>query len=327
MADEQVVEQPKFNAIEHIQQANEAEAARRNGKPVVPPIKQAEPAREAKSPESEEEKDKRISRSDRRRLKYVEEAAEERGRRLALEQVVATLGTKSEAPPPTGTDDPEPQRSQYGSDAEHQRALGRWDARQEAKKEVSKVKEESTAKEQREQWETHLREMDAKCLEDIKTIPGWAEHAKQASENEDLDWDTSEHPTLFGLISSSDMKAFVLDYFSQHSDEFQKMLKMTSDTGSQIRAFARLEGRIEKMYSSDEPNKPAAQAVEETLKDRTHPAEAKAGRNSAERDASKPRPSTEVAARGGSAPPSDLRIGSPEWHQRENERERANRGR
>lgn len=330
-------EQPKFDPAAYQKQANEDEAARRNGKPLAPPIKEPdkpkELAKEATpaAQDSEEERDKRISRSDRRKLKFVEEAAYYKGKAEAAEALLDKLGSKT-APsgsPPEATDDPEPQRSGYSTDAEYNRALGRWDARQEAKKEVGKVREDATQKEQREAWEKHLREMDIKAAADIKQIPDWDEVAKKAAEDEDaIEWTVEDHPTLMGLIASSDIKARVLYHFAKHPEDLQKMLDLTERPQDQIRQFARLEGRIEKMYTSDEPkSEKAAQAVEETLKDRVHPAEAQAGRNSAERDASKPRPSTEVAARGGSAPPGDIRIGSPEWHQRENERERAMRGR
>jgi len=332
MADTQT-EAPKFDPIAYQKQANEQEQAHRNGKPLEPPIaekpKEPEKPKEAAAEESDTEKERRISRSDRRRLKAFEEAAEWKGKYEALQSVVGTLGGKSEAAPPIGQDDPEPQRAAFTSDADYNRALGRWDARQEAKKEVSAVREETTAKEQREQWESHLRAMSAKAQEDIKQFKDWDEVAKEAAESEDaIEWFPNEHPTLMGLIASSDIQAAVTYHFAKHPDELQRMLDMSKDPNAQIRAFARLEGRIEKLYSSEEPEKDkAAPALEETLKDRTHPAEEKSGRNSAVRDSGKPRPSTEVAARGGSAPPGDIRIGSPEWHRRENEREREMRGR
>jgi len=333
MADTQT-ETPKFDPIAYQKQANEQEQAHRNGKPLEPPVaekpKEPEKPKEAAGEETDTEKERRVSRSDRRRLKAFEEAAEWKGKAEALQSIVDRLGgNKSEAAPPSGQDDPEPLRTAYSSDADYNRALGRWDARQEAKKEVSAVREEATAKEQREQWESHLRAMSAKAQEDIKQFKDWDEVAKAAAESEDaIEWFPDQHPTLMGLIASSDIQATVTYHFAKHPEELQRMLEMSKDPQAQIRAFARLEGRIEKLYSSEEPKKEvAAQAVEETLKDRTHPAEAQAGRNSAVRDSGKPRPSTEVAARGGSAPPGDIRIGSPEWHRRENEREREMRGR
>lgn len=332
MADIQT-EAPKFDPIAYQKQANEQEQDRRNGKPIVPPIaekpKEPEKPKEATGEETDTEKERRISRSDRRRLKAFEEAAEWRGKAEALQSIVDRLGgNKSEAAPPSGEDDPEPLRTAYSSDADYNRALGRWDARQEAKKVVGTVQEDSTKREQHEQWEAHLRAMSAKAQEDIKGFKDWDEVAKAAAEADDaIEWIPDEHPTLMGLIASSDIQAAVTYHLAKHPDELQRMLDMSKDPSAQIRAFARLEGRIEKLYSSEEPKDKAAQAIEETLKDRTHPAEEKSGRNSAARDSGKPRPSTEVAARGGSAPPGDIRIGSPEWHARENERERAMRGR
>jgi hypothetical protein len=331
MADTQV-EAPKFDPIAYQQKANEQEQARRNGAPLIPPVKEPEKpkeaAKEAEKPagEPDEDRDKRISRSDRRRLKAFEEAAEWKGKAEALQAVLDRLGPTPVAAPPSGSDDPEPQRSAYSSDAEYNRALGRWDARQETQK---IVKESTQTAEQRAALQARVRESNEKFNQDIEKFPDWKEvqagiKAKMEQQIEDgeepLGIASGSH--LDFLLNTSRQAAGIVYHWAKNPEVLEELLKMGDN--DQTDAFRQLEGEVKVLYSF----KQAAQAEEKPPKDRTHPAEAQAGRNSAsERDAGKPRPSTEVAARGGSAPPEEPRIGSPAWHQRENERERAMRGR
>lgn len=301
MAEAQTVETPDVKSLDFMQQRNEREAALKAGtpapeKPAPIEVKPVDTKADSEPP--------RPSRSERRAQNRLrEEIGELRGKLAAYEE----LGVKPAQAAP-GAEDPEPKRDQFKTDAEHQRALGRWDARQEAKKLVGNVQEEASAAQQRQEWEDHVRAMAAKMTEDIKTLPDWDEVAKDA---EELEYVPSEHPTLMGFIHSSDLKAFILYHFAKHPDEFQKMLDMSKTPAAQIRAMGRLEGRIEKLYSTEK----AAQAPEKAPKDREDPADPSkdGGRNSAVRETGKPRPSTEVAARGGSAAPEKPALGSPQW--------------
>lgn len=318
---EQVLEQPKaFDPIAHITARNEAEQAQRSGKPVGPVKVDAvdtEPAKPVPGIPEEPVKPEapRLSRSQRREQNRLrEEIGMLKGRLQAFEE----MGIKPKQAEVKAADDPEPQLAQFGSEAEYNRALGRWDARQEAKTVLGKKDEAEKSTKELETYRDHLKAMDAKATEDMKLLPDWDEVSKSAQGDDAVEFVPDDHPTLMGLIASSDIKAFVLYHFAKHQDELQKILDLTKTPGEQIRAFARLEGRIEKLYTAKELEKqePAqgSDKSKDESKDRKHPAEAiTAGRTAADRDISKPRPSTEVAARGGSAPPNEPTVGSKEW--------------
>lgn len=330
----EVVEQVKeFDPVSYLKQANEADAARMAGKPAPEAPKESpkespkgeekpkespkEPAKEAKHEESDDHEQPRLPRSARREMNRLrEEAAELRGRLKAIEEL--GLSPKKEAEAKAEVD-PEPVRSDFASDAEFQRAVGRWDARQEVKTVESQRAKTTEQEAQAKSFNEHCIAMEAKALEDMKTLKDWNQVAEAASGDDAPEFSPAEHPTLMGLIASSDAKAYVLYHFAKVPDDLQKMLDLTPNPGQQIRQFARLEERAEKMYSTSSSTA-AAQAVDESSKDRTHPAEANAGRNTSERDARKPRPSSEVAARGGSAVPDEPAVGSKAWMERENQK-------
>lgn len=302
--------------------------ARNSGKPIEAKTAETKPAAAETKPAAIETEPhlSRSARRDQNRLR--EEIGELKGRLKAYEELGLVKPGKEGAgsgQSSTGaTADPEPQRSQFATDAEHVRALSRWDARQEAAKLLGKQTEAQQSTQQLEAYRDHLKAMDAKAAEDMKSIADWDTVAKEAAENEDaIEFSPDDHPTLMGLLASSDVKAFVLYHFAKNQEELQKMLDLTKTPDQQIRAFHRLEGRIEKLYSvsSSKEEKPAAQAAPpaKAEKDRISPEKAEQARATAERDAQKPRPSTEVAARGGSAPPEEPAIGSAAWMARRNQ--------
>ena len=150
-------------------------------------------------------------------------------------------------------------------------------------------------------------------------IPDWADAAKAA---EELEFNTSEHNGLLNAIAGSDVQAYIWYHFAKHPADFKKMFDVKEPVRADFEteaqwlkamqplaaSFKRLEGKVEVLYSKPPE---AAQASEpKDSKDRTVP-ETRA--TAADRDVRKPRPSTEVAARGGSAPPAEPEIGSKAW--------------
>ncbi len=178
------------------------------------------------------------------------------------------------------------------------------------------------AQRDQEAYQAHITAMDAKAAEDIKGIPDWEEVAAAAAEDESApEFSPAEHPEFLQMLQMSDVKARMLYHLAKHPDVFQKLLDLTGNFGDQLSAFKRLEGKVELLYTAEQ-KKEAAQASDKSkdeLKDRNHPAEAQAGRNSLERDAQKARPSTEVAARGGTVAPEEPAIGSPAWMAKRNQ--------
>lgn len=321
MADE-AVEQPKdLDVAEYIRSRNEKAAALKAGKEPPPLPKEAIIA-------TEEPTEKRLSSRRDRRTQYRlrEEIGVLKGRLAAMEE----LGIKPAEKAKPADLDPEPLRGNFATDAEFQREVGRWDTRQELKKDNAKRDEAQKTTKQLETERDHLKAMDAKASLDIKTLPDWEKWAEKANSEESIQFIPDEHPTFMGLLASSELRAVVLYHFAQHQEDLQAILDLTSDPGAQIRAFARLEGRIEKMYTSEQ-KKEVAQASDESKdksKERaTHPADVDktTGRNASERDAQKPRPTSEVSARGGSAPPEEPEVGSKAWMDRRNAMQYGNR--
>jgi len=312
-----------FDQAEYIKKQNEREAADRAGKPVEP-VKAA-PAEPVAVVEDEDEDDKEISdrgtpgdrarRSTRRTENRLrEEAAEERGRRLALEGLLAQgiIPKPAETKEAKKEEDPEPQRKDFPDDATYNRALGRWDARQEANALLGKRDEAADNAAAIEALRAEIIEADKKMNEDIKNIPDWDE--VKASVNEDAPtFNTAEHPYLMRRIATSDVKAFVLHHLAKHPEDMQKLLDLTTDLDRQAQVFSRLEGKVEKMYSTEKPKNVSEEKKQETA---------------ADRDAKKPRPSESGSPRGGSAPVTtikpfleDGKTLNPAWKAQQNERE------
>lgn len=240
------------------------------------------------------------------REQALREAAEAR----ATELEAKLAGTAKAAP----DEDAEPKRADFASDAEYLRATQKWDKAQDAK---ATGKTQQTAAQQ-EVDKARWQDLDKKANADIETLfPDWDKVMAAAKEDEDSpEFDMTEHPTLFGLFLESDMRAPVGYYFATHPHELQAMLDMSKTPDKQIRAFHRLEGRLEKEYASSK----AAQADPE--KEKTAPTPQKPqGRADPQQEAqpAKPKPSSEVAARGGSPAPEEPAIGSPAWMLKRNQ--------
>ena len=271
-------------------------------------IKKADPpATEPEAKKADEPEPPRLPRSVRRELNRLrEELGAERARRELAE------AGKPE-PKAAPKEDAEPQRKDFGTDAEYLRATQKWDKAQEAKA-SAKTAEAGT---QQEQFAAHLKAMDEKAVADIALIPDWEEVQKKAADDEDApEFAPDEHPTFMAMLAQSDVRAFALHHFAKNPDALESMLALTKDPGAQIRAFHRLEGRLEKEYASDK----AAQADPAKGKTADTPQKPQ-GRAEPQQEAqpAKPKPSSEVAARGGSPAPDEPAIGSPAWMQKRNQ--------
>jgi hypothetical protein len=297
VAEQPEVQEPVFDAAKFME-------ARNKGVPVVPaePEKPAPGKPEAKA----EEHEPRPSRSQARLQRII---GREQALREAAERELNELrkGTQHAAP----AEDAEPQRGDFASDAEYLRATQKWDRAQEAK---TAGKSAAQTQEQ-EQYTAHLKAMDEKAQADIALIPDWDEVAKKAMDDDDApEFDPAEQPTFVALLSQSDVRAFALHHFAKNPDELQKMLDLKA--AEQIRAFHRLEGRLEKVYDSPK----AAQAAPETGKTASTPQKPQ-GRAEPQQEAqpAKPKPSSEVAARGGSPAPDEPAAGSAAWMLKRNQ--------
>ncbi len=306
---EQQTEAPVFDSAKFI--------AERNAGKVIEPVKtaetQVEKTKEPVKAEAEPEAAPRLPRSVRREMNRLRE---ELGYLRAKAEAAEAKPTAAAAP----KEDAEPIRKDFASDAEYLRATQKWDKAQEAK--AAEKGSADTA--QTEQFRAHLKAMDEKAAEDIKTLADWEEVSKAALEDEDApEFDGTEHPTLMGMLAASDVKAFALYHFAKHPDEFQKMLDLTKDPNAQIKSFHRLEGRLEKMY--DSVQKPAqGSEAEKPKEDRKHlaeaePVKAKPGETAAGAIPAKPKPSSEVAARGGSPAPDAPVPGTAAWNAMRNQ--------
>lgn len=262
--------------------------------------------------EPEHSESPRLSRSNRRQLNNaIREAAEARGE-LAAYRKLMEEGKIAAPKPDAPAELIEPKRSDFTSDAEYLRATQKYDKAVEAKTSTSTAAQE----EQQKAFRDHLTAMDTKAAEDMKTLPDWDKVAKDAADDDDApEFVPDEHPNLMAMLARSDVRAFVLYHFAKNPDALESMLDLTKSPEKQISAFHRLEGRLEKEYASLQK---AAQAPEpeKEPKDRKHLAEEKPKATPGEPQQvvpAKPRPSSEVAARGGSPAPDEPAIGSPAW--------------
>ena len=310
-------EDQAFDPKAHFAARNAADEATRNGKEDPKPAEKAAPA--AKPVESEEQQQSHLPRSARREMNRLrEQAAEERGRRLAIEDMISR-GMAPKATEKAVEEDPEPQRAQFATDVEYQRAAGRWDARQEALKVEAKVTAKQSQADEIAGIRAEIEAAETQAQSDIKDLfPDWDEVSKAAAEDDDApEFIPADHPMLMMLIARSDVKARILYHFAKEPDDLEAMLALTKNPDRQIAKFHRLEGKVEKLY--DKPKAAQASGAKSGQKERTVPEKAEQAMGASERDARKPRPSAEVAARGGSAPPEEPAIGSAAWMAKRNQ--------
>ena len=329
------VETPKpFDAKAHIEQRNANDALRQAGKPIVAPIKPEEPKpaepAEAKQPT-------RVARS-LNRLQREVGAAEERAR-ILKEENERLRAVPAAAPTAAVDSDPEPIRKNFATDLEFARAVNKWDARQEAKKIVDTRDEEQSKADQQAALAAAVKASGEKFEVD-RAIFGeeeWKKRVDQMAELEEEDpamsWSSD---TVFAqLLFTSDVRAAVLFWASENPEKF-KALIAEKDIPTLVRRFSRVEGIAEKLLDeyqkkSDDAKKKAAPASEKngtspSPKAGEHPAEEAqtSGRNGA--TAPRPRPTSEVAARGGSAPPDEPKVGSAAWMEARNRAKAPNLG-
>lgn len=292
-----------FDVRAHINAANSAEEATRSGKPPVK-IDDPEPAKPGvvavKSPEEAEDEEAqqvaKLPRSVRRELNQLRhKLGVEEGRRLALESLLGKDAAskvlagepKAEEKP---AEDPEPQRSAFADDASYNRAMGKWDARQEAAKLETKLRGEQAQSEELESLKSQIEATKQRADAEIKELFPDFEEVRAAATVENgqpaFSWD--DHAQLAYLQATSEVAARIAYFWMKHPEDLKKILAMTkSDPQGQIGAFRRLEGRVEMMYTAKQAEKPA---------DKKPPAE-----TAADRDAKLARPSEAVAVRSGEA--------------------------
>lgn len=311
---EQNTEAPVFDPAKFMADRN---AGKATDKPAEAKPAEAKPEA-VKEPEHSESP--RLSRSNRRQLNNaIREAAEARGELQAYRKLMEE--GKIAAPKPDAPAELiEPKRSDFTSDAEYLRATQKYDKAVEAKTSTGAAAQE----EQQKAFRDHLTAMDTKAAEDMKLIPDWEKVAKDAADDDDApEFVPDEHPNLMAMLARSDVRAFVLYHFAKNPDALESMLDLTKTPEKQISAFHRLEGRLEKEYASLQKAAQASEA-EKPKEDREHlaeaePEKAKPGETAADRDVRKPRPSSEVAARGGSPAPDEPLPGSAAWIAKRNQ--------
>jgi hypothetical protein len=306
-----------FNPVDFMRNANEREAAAREGK--TPELKP--PAAEAKPPEAKPEgepeaetESHRVSRSTRRLLRQLGEAE---GRAKVLEELVlAGKSAPGKAPEAAEKkdEDPAPKQADYSDFDAYHADLTKWQARQEVGKQMA-VQQELKALEERLAVVDKQAREDAKLLPDFQAVAQEAEKAVENGEAPVFDTGAPEHQQLVYLLETSDLKAFILYHLAKNPEEMEKALELSQKPQEQIRWFHRLEGALEREYRD-------LRAAKKSVDEKKPPASA------AERDAKKPRPSESVAVHGGSAPAvqvspvlEDGKTLNPAWKDRANERE------
>ena len=247
------------------------------GEAAKPAEAQAAPVEEAKAADHDDEDEVRLPRSIRRELNKLRRENGELAGRLAMVQELQAAGMSKkeataavEAAAPAG----EPQRESYASDAEYIKALAKHEA-------AGLMATRDAERDQQAQASQFMSGIDAATVKfhaDVKDrFPDFAEVLEAASAKDDID--PAKHETFIALIAQSDERAAVLYHLAKHADERAAILAMTP--AAQIKAFHRLEGRLERAAKEEEPKKPTA----------------------AEVDAKKAKPSGAVAAKGGTTAP------------------------
>lgn len=320
------IETPAFDAAAHMQKFNERQEAQRSGKP-LPKVPQPEVRLETKAEPEEKPERHGLTRSQVRAERQRAEAlGEERGRRLALEEMLAKNAQTPAKAAPTN-EDPEPKREGYATEPEYYRALGRWDARQEANKAVTKITDKQDEEATKQRLMEAYQAADAKvAIDKEERFPDWSElvakaqadSAKRAEESEDgkdpLEMDRPDTPTFNQMFHLSKQKAALMVHFVKNPDILGEFLGMEDGSVEQILALKELEGELKVLY----PKKQKQEAKPES-------------ESAAERDARKHRPSNADAPKGGSVPATTISpvlpdgTLNPAWKAQRNERLAARR--
>jgi hypothetical protein len=315
-------EEKAFDPKQFLAERN-ATAAKASERPLVPgkPASAEDQKPEAKSEAAEPPRQEhRANRSERRREhRLLTELGETRGKLAAMESFIKNLQQPTTAAVPKV--DPL-DRKNFANEADYIKAIAREAAKEETGKAVGENQFIDQVSQQRQA-------ADAAFEEQVKLIPDWD---KVLDEGQDLEF--KDQPFFAYLFVTSELRAHVMEYLVEHPKEFQRIMDAKAADGSpdqvaQGRLFSRIEGKVENVYAERVKAAQAANKAktpekdEPTSKDRTHPAEEKSGRtgqSNGTKAAPLPKPSSEVAARGGSAPSiSEPPVGSKEWMRKRNE--------
>ena len=308
-------EQP-FDPAKFVEDRNRAERERASPKPVqtqqrTPIVPTAEPERpKPGAPADPDAEPLKWSRSQIREMNKLREAkARAEGEAAALRSLVgrepASSATKAKDP------NAEPARADFANDQEYLKAVAKYEANQ-------AVSQTTANREVYDEIRSRVQAADSLQVEHMKLIPDWEEISKDFGELIYPDGDTTT-PYLVGV---SDMRAFVLEHFVKHPKDWDKLVSLKTPEEKHT-YFARLEGRCETEYNKRVQAAQAAKEPEAPTKDRKDAAPG-SPRQTAQNGGSPvrlPKPSSEVAAKGGSAPPAEPAIGSPEWMAARNRRQ------
>jgi len=302
----------EFDAIKFIARRNAEEQAKAEGKP-LPDAPKAETKTEDHGTPP------KLPRSAVRQMNELRErAARAEERAKVLEELGAKpKGTEATVLPPPAASDPEPQRKEFGTDAEYNRALGRWDARQEAAKVIDAKSADNS---QMAQYQAQLVAADQAFVEQKALIPDFDEVAAAALEEEQSGerptFPVSEHPIFLALVAQSDVRAFVLHHLAKNGDRLKEFLELEKNPAALVSKFHRLEGRVEKEYDSiQNAKKKGAEEKKPTA---------------AERDAAKALPSETAIVKSGASAPQRVTstivvngrtVMNPEWSRQQNEKQ------
>jgi hypothetical protein len=299
-------EAPAIDLKAHIAERNEA--AHNASTPKTVQAK-AEPVAEESKPEAPKDQHEESTPNSRRSMqrqinRYRDEAAELRGELRAIRETLSRNGAAPDAKPESA--DAEPKRENFRTDAEYSAAVGKWAAKAESQRLTTENEQMAALRDQIDRARDSLSDQS-------QYIKDWDKVLKDAEELTGL----KDNVQLQLLMTTSDVGAFLVEYFVENPNKWEDFCK-EKDEIELRRKFARLEGRMETVYNERQK---AAQASkkepkEPSKEERSHPAEEKSGRSATgngNQDARLPRPTSEVAARGGTAAPPDPKPGTAAW--------------
>lgn len=266
--------------------------------PVVPKVEEATKAStRAERRASQREEIQRVR----------EENARLQGRLEALES-----GRKTESAPSKE----EIKRENFKTDAEYQEAITR-----KAVDERMAAKEVEAA--QLEEMQTRREEADENAKEHAKLID-FDDVLERAS---DINFDRPKMPDgkygygLFEMeVTLSPYRMFLIEHLVNHPEEFEKLrLLEKSNAFLMSKTLSRLEGKMEGVYNQRQEAARAAkpekvtEKVQKTGSENTPEKERAAAASDGNTTTRLPKPSSEVAAKGGTAPAGEPPIHSQAW--------------